>query len=31
VTIADAVRLSRDFGGGYKYALIVEDAKLTAK
>ena len=28
VTVAGTVRLDKDFGGGYRYAVIIEDAKL---
>jgi len=31
ITITGTVRLNRDFGAGYAYPLIVEDAKVTAK
>lgn len=31
VTITGTVHLDRDFGAGYVYALIVEDAKVVAK
>ncbi|MBL0169853.1 MAG: nucleotide-binding protein [Gemmatimonadaceae bacterium] len=31
VTITGTVRLNRDFGAGYTYALIVEDAKVVVK
>jgi hypothetical protein len=29
VTVAGTVRLDRDFGSGYSYAVIVEEAKVT--
>ena len=31
VTVSGKVALDRDFGGGYKYPLIVEDATVAAK
>lgn len=31
VTITGTVRVNRDFGAGYSYALIVEDAKVVTK
>lgn len=31
VTITGTVRLNKDFGAGYTYAVIVEDAKVVAK
>ncbi len=31
VTITGTVSIDKDFGGGYAYAVIVEDAKLEAK
>jgi hypothetical protein len=31
ITITGAVRTNKDFGAGYSYALIVEDAKVVAK
>jgi len=31
VTITGTVRINRDFGAGYTYALIVEDAKVAMK
>jgi hypothetical protein len=31
MTITGTVRLNKDFGAGYTYALIVEDAKVAAK
>ena len=31
ITIIGTVRLNKDFGAGYSYALIVEDAKVVAK
>lgn len=31
VTITGTVRVNRDFGAGYMYALIVEDAKVSMK
>ena len=31
ITITGTVRLNKDFGAGYAYALIVEDAKVVAK
>ncbi len=31
ITVRGTVRTDRDFGAGYAYAIIVEDAKVTAK
>jgi hypothetical protein len=31
VTIRGTVRLDKDFGSGYSYALIVEEAKVVKK
>ena len=31
VTISGVVALNRDFGGGYTYALLIEEASITAK
>ena len=28
-TVTGTLRLDKDFGGGYRYAVLVEDAKLT--
>jgi hypothetical protein len=31
VLVSGAVSLNKDFGAGYKYAVIIEDAKLAVE
>ena len=31
VVVSGAVSLNKDFGAGYKYAVIIEDAKVTVE